>query len=348
MGSFTWDLMFIKEVRMKRKWLVLIGLLMLMDSLGENQNAYTVNERLGRGINLGNMLEAPRDRAWERFDVAYFDIIKKAGFSSVRIPVRWSDYAAEEAPYTIDPDFIRRVDTIIEEAIKCKLIVILNVHHYKEFMVEPSAHAERLLRLWEQLAVRYRNAPRALCFEVLNEPVGNVTQDFWNHVQNDAIDLIRRTNPERIIFVAPLGWNQIHFLRNLELPSRDQNLIASVHFYEPFEFTHQGASWVKNEIPVGTPWMGSDDERGKLLASLDEAARWSKEHNIPINVGEFGAYSKADMASRVRWTGFLCREMEKRGFSWNYWEFCSSFGAYDLDAGAWRPELLAALIPVDE
>ena len=84
------------------------------------------------------------------------------------------------------------------------------------------------------------------------------------------------------------------------------------------------------------------------MAGLDEAARWSKEHNIPINVGEFGAYSKADMASRVRWTEFLCREMEKRGFSWNYWEFCSGFGAYDLDVGAWRAELLEALIPADE
>jgi len=337
-----------KKITVKRVLLVLFGLLTVINSSGKTSNAYTMNERLGRGINLGNMFEAPRQRAWERFDVAYFDIIKKAGFTSVRIPVRWSDYAAKEAPYTIDPQFIKRIDTIIEEAIKRELIVILNIHHYQEFMVEPSEHAERLLRLWEQLAVRYRNAPRALCFEVLNEPVGNVTQDVWNRVQNDAIQLIRKTNPERIIFVAPLGWNRIHFLKNLELPSRDQNLIASVHFYEPFRFTHQGASWVEKTIPIGTAWMGSDEERDEILADLDEAARWSKEHNIPINVGEFGAYSKADMASRVRWTGFLCREMEKRGFSWNYWEFCSGFGAYDLDVGAWRAELLAALIPADE
>lgn len=121
-------------------------------------------------------------------------------------------------------------------------------------------------------------------------------------------------------------------------------MIASVHFYEPFDFTHQGASWV-DAIPVGTPWTGSDEEQAELLGDLDEAVRWSKEHNIPINVGEFGAYSKADMKSRVCWTAFLCREMEKRDFSWNYWEFCSGFGVYDPDTQAWRTDLLNALVP---
>ena len=67
-------------------------------------------------------------------------------------------------------------------------------------------------------------------------------------------------------------------------------------------------------IPVGTPWTGSDEEQAELLGDLDEAVRWSKEHNIPINVGEFGAYSKADMKSRACWTAFLFREMEKARF----------------------------------
>jgi endoglucanase len=309
-------------------------------------DAFYWNSQIGRGINMGNMMEAPREGAWlERLQENYFDLIKEVGFSSVRIPVRWSAHAAEEAPYTIDAKFLKRVDEIVEQALTRDLIVILNIHHYREFMEDPEVHEDRLLGIWKQLSEHYSNQPKALCFEILNEPTNKVTPEIWNRVQNKAIRLIRETNPDRIIFVAPLGWNRIHHLKNLELPSHDRNLIASVHFYEPFGFTHQGARWVEHHIPTGRKWTGTDEEKAEMIADLDEAVRWSKENNIPINIGEFGAYSKADMESRARWTAFLCRAMEKRNMSWNYWEFCSSFGVYDPDDKVWREELLEALIP---
>lgn len=319
---------------------------MSSNAVGNMQDAFEINSRIGRGINLGNMLESPKKRAWGvKLEEHYFDLIKEAGFNSVRIPCRWSDYAAEEAPYQIDPDFLARVDLAVEQALSRGLIVILNIHHYHEFMEDPEGHTDRVMGIWKQLSEHYKDQPRALCFEVMNEPTNKVTPEIWNRIQNDAIRLIRKTHPDRVIFVAPLGWNRIHHLKNLELPSNDRNLIASVHFYEPFKFTHQGARWVDRDIPVGTEWKGTEEQKAELLADLDEAVRWSKENNIPINVGEFGAYSKADMESRVRWTAFLCREMEKRDMSWNYWEFCSSFGVYDPHAEAWRKPLLKALIP---
>ena len=318
-------------------------------SNAKEKDAFAMNAQIGRGVNMGNMLEAPREGAWfASLKEPYFDLIKEAGFSSVRIPVRWSAHASEEAPYTIDPKFLKRVDRAVEQALARDLIVILNIHHYREFMEDPESHEARMLAIWEQLAEHYRNQPRALCFEVLNEPTNKVTPEIWNRVQNKALKLIRETNPDRIIFVAPLGWNRIGHLNALELPFNDQNLIASVHFYEPFWFTHQGARWVKQDIPVEKRWLGTDEQKAELLADLDEAVRWSKEHNIPINVGEFGAYSKADMESRARWTSFLTREFEKRDMSWNYWEFCSSFGVYDPDAAEWRKLLLNALIPEGE
>jgi len=62
-------------------------------------------------------------------------------------------------------------------------------------------------------------------------------------------------------------------------------------------------------------------------------------------LGEFGSYFKADMASRGRWTGFIAREAEARGFAWIYWEFCSGFGIYDREAKQFYEPLLKALIP---
>ncbi|MFK5921261.1 MAG: hypothetical protein QM496_03725 [Verrucomicrobiota bacterium] len=61
-------------------------------------------------------------------------------------------------------------------------------------------------------------------------------------------------------------------------------------------------------------------------------------------MGEFGAYNRADTASRVRWMAFVKSEAHKKNFSWAYWEFCSSFGLYDLKTKKWRGELLSALI----
>ena len=62
-------------------------------------------------------------------------------------------------------------------------------------------------------------------------------------------------------------------------------------------------------------------------------------------MGEFGAYSKADITSRALWTDFVAREAERHGFAWAYWEFCSGFGVYDKNAKQWNEPILKALIP---
>jgi endoglucanase len=64
-----------------------------------------------------------------------------------------------------------------------------------------------------------------------------------------------------------------------------------------------------------------------------------------VNVGEFGAYSKADMQSRALWTEFVARTAEANGMSWHYWEFIAGFGVYNSDANDWNYPLLYALIP---
>jgi endoglucanase len=78
---------------------------------------------------------------------------------------------------------------------------------------------------------------------------------------------------------------------------------------------------------------------------MDEATEWGQRHSLPIWMGEFGAYSRADNESQLLWTAFVTREAEARGISWAYWEFGAGFGVYDRAARRWRPDLLEALIP---
>jgi endoglucanase len=309
-------------------------------------DAIAANARLGRGINLGNALEAPKEGDWGvTLQADYFKTIKEAGFATVRLPVKWSAHAAAEAPYTIDAKFAERVDWAIDQALANKLNVIVDFHHYDEMNADPDGHLPRLEGLWEQIAARYKDRPRGVYFEVYNEPNGKLVGAKWNAAAGRVLAVVRKTNPTRPVIVGPGKWNGIGALDDLELPADDHNLIVTVHYYDPFHFTHQGASWVKGADQwKGTEWSGSDDERAAVKKALSKAAEWGKAHDRPMFLGEFGAYEAGDMASRARWTKCVSREAEKAGMSWAYWEFCSGFGAYDPKAGAWREALKAALV----
>jgi endoglucanase len=298
-----------------------------------------------RGINIGNALEAPREGEWGVYiRDEYFRIIKEAGFDTVRIPIKWSAHAEINPPYRIDGDFFKRVDWVVNKSLEQNLITIINIHHYEEIMQDPLNHRNRSIALWRQISEHYKDYPETLYFELLNEPYGELTDEKWNELVQEAVETIRETNPSRKIIIGPTGWNSIYNLKGLEIPE-DDNIIVTFHFYTPFEFTHQGAEWVSPSPAVGRKWLGTEAEKKTILDELNMAVQWAAQHgNIPLLMGEFGAYSKADMDSRVRWTRFVAREAEKRGIAWCYWEFCAGFGAYDPDKGEWRIDLLNALI----
>ncbi|MCJ7776921.1 MAG: glycoside hydrolase family 5 protein [Sedimentisphaerales bacterium] len=308
------------------------------------------NKRIGRGINLGNALDAPNEGEWGvTLKEEYFKIIKEAGFDSVRIPIRWSAHALENAPYTIEKSFFDRVDWAIENALKNDLYVILNIHHYLEIMEDPANHQERFYALWEQIAEHYKDYPDSVLFELINEPDGKLSR-VWNETFKKALAIVRKSNPHRTVVIDPAEDSVIKLLKKLDIPKEERDVIVSVHYYTPLEFTHQGAEWVgeKSTAWLGTTWTGTEKEKVAITKAFDEAAAWSKENNRPINLGEFGVYEKADMDSRANWTEFVVKSAVERGWSFSYWEFCSGFGAYDQETNTWRKPLLNALIPSEK
>lgn len=309
--------------------------------------AFAATRALGRGVNLGNALEAPNEGEWGlTLQAEYFDLVQQAGFNSVRIPVRWGAHAGTEAPYTIDPAFLARVDQVIDWALERNLVVILNIHHYAPQTRTLSQKVERLSAIWDQIARHYQNYPPELLFELFNEPDNTLSASRWNEIAAEVLGVIRASNPERNVIIGGVNWNAYDQLQFLDLPASDPHLIATFHYYLPFEFTHQGAEWAEgSEAWLGTPWEATAAEQAALRAHFDEVAAWASAHQRPVLLGEFGAYSKAEMESRVRWTAFVAREAEKRGFAWSYWEFGAGFGIYDPVRRAWREPLLKALIP---
>jgi endoglucanase len=309
-------------------------------------DAFAANRRLGRGINLGNALEAPKEGDWGlMLEADYFRIIKQAGFASVRVPIKWSAHARTESPYEIDSNFCRRIDWVLDQAAKNDLNAIINVHHYDEIFREPETHQARLAGLWRQISKRYKERPETVYFELLNEPQGKLTDERWQEMITPLLEVIRADNPKRMIIVGPGHWNGIGSLPTLRLPERDQRLIVTFHYYSPFEFTHQGASFVKGADKwKGRTWTATAEQKNALRGDFDKAATWAMKANRPLFLGEFGAFSAAPQDSRATWTRAVCREAERLDFSWTYWEFASGFGAYDRRTQTWNTPLLDAMM----
>tara|TARA_R110000868_G_scaffold306734_1_gene567971 strand:+ start:4019 stop:5053 length:1035 start_codon:yes stop_codon:yes gene_type:complete len=302
------------------------------------------NIALGRGINLGNALEAPNEGEWGVvLKAEWFTFIKNAGFNSVRIPIKWSAHTIDEDPFTINEEFFSRVDWAIEQALKNDLMVIINMHHYDEIFVTPAQESEKFLSIWEQISLRYKNQPKELLFEILNEPHGDLTADLWNQLLPLGLAEIRTHNPYRTVVIGAAEWGGVPGLLKLDIPE-DGNLIVTVHYYEPFQFTHQGASWVDGaDAWLGTSWDGSSSEVSAVENHFQTIVDWGEDRGVPINIGEFGAFSAADSPSRGRWTESIVRFALENNMSYHYWEFASGFGIFNPNTGAWDQELLRAL-----
>ena len=180
---------------------------------------------------------------------------------------------------------------------------------------------------------------------MLNEPSGKLTPALWNDYLAEALALIREKNPTRTVIVGPGFWNSIDHLTELKLPAADRNLIVTVHYYTPMDFTHQGAAWADRKDKLGVNWLGTAEEVRAIQNDFDQAARWAKQHDRPLFLGEFGAYDKAPMESRARYLASVTRAAEQRGWSWAYWQFDSDFILYDIGRDSWIEPIRRALIP---
>lgn len=305
---------------------------------------------LGRGVNLGNCFEAPKPGEWGvTYQPEFPRLIKAAGFDHIRIPSKWSAHAGNEPPYTIAPEYFALLDQAVDQSLAAGLKVVLNIHHFDELDRDPESSRPKLLALWKQLAEHYRDRSQDLYFELNNEPHDKLTTAAWNAMLPAILKEVRATNPDRFVIIGPGMWNNVNELARLELPADDRRLIATFHYYEPFHFTHQGAEWAEGSDQwLGQTWTATPEQLKRLRDDFDKASRWAKDQSRPIYLGEFGAYQKAPLDSRVTWTNAIAREAEARGFAAAYWEFAAGFGVYDRQTKDWRAPLLKALIPTSQ
>jgi endoglucanase len=331
------------------KGLVLIGFLAAATTAGRGggapADAFEQNRRLGRGVNILGYDPIWTSKGKARFKESYFRTIRDGGFDSVRINLH--PFGHMDSSFRLDEAWLGTLDWAIRGATEAGLAVVLDLHEYNAMAADPAGGKAKFLTFWKQVAPRYKDAPPSVLFEIMNEPALAFTADLWNAWFPEALAVIRETNPDRTVVIGPPAWNSLFALNELRLPLSDRNIIVTVHYYLPMPFTHQGAPWTPEFKNLsGVEWNGTEVEQRAIRQHFEIARKWAEEEKRPIFLGEFGAYEKADMASRARYTSGVARAAESLGWSWAYWQFDSDFILYDIDKEQWVEPIHKALTPL--
>ena len=183
-------------------------------------------------------------------------------------------------------------------------------------------------------------------------------------MQESLVAAIRRGAPLNTIIVTGEKWGGIDGLLELK-PLADRNVIYSFHWYDPFTFTHQGASWagptqaLLSDIPypsspsavqsavaaIADPKArdqvvryGSESwNETRVRAGLARAAEWAAANHVPVFCGEFGVYRKvAPPKDRLRWISDVRRSLESLGIGWCMWDYETDFGLITFSEPGWR------------
>ncbi len=309
-----------------------------------------------KGINLTNWFQAGSTRQiqFAKYTKDDFVRIKSLGCDVIRLPINLHFMTNGAPDYVIDPLLFEFMDLVVDWAEELKIHLLLDNHTF-----DPNANTEVsvesiLLKVWPQMAAHYKNRSNYVYFEVLNEPHG-ITTAVWCQIQQRVIDAIRAIDTKHTIVVGASGYNSYNELKNMPVYS-DNNLIYTFHFYDPFMFTHQGATWTSymqdiSGVPFpydaarmpATPtstkgtWVESSMNNYKndgtvtaVKQLIDIAVNFKTSRNVNVFCGEFGVYiPNSPHTDRVYWYDVVRKYLEEKGIPWTSWDYQGGFGLFE-------------------
>ena len=341
---------------MKKRFLhlfsLMLAVLMLIPCVGSAEEAEAVDNGvmregltaleatrlMGNGINLGNTLEACDNNVGIKMNAplsyethwgqpkttqAMIDGMKAAGFDTIRIPVAWMTNATHlyEGDYTIDADYMDRVEEVVRYARKAGMYVIINDHWdggwYGMFGSE-SAETRALAMeaykgMWQQIAERFRDYSDYLIFESANEELGGRFDEnsplycsdsvvtylndderyaLTNEINQTFVDVVRATggnNATRFLLIAGYSTDIDQTCDDrFQMPKDtvDSKLMVSVHYYDPWSYC--GAS----SAVSATKW-GKVSDYEYMDQQLAKMTKFT-EAGYGVVIGEYGALPCSD------------------------------------------------------
>lgn len=298
--------------------------------------------------------------------------IAQTGFKTVRIPVCFGAWASIHSPYRWEaPEYLAAPDSLISWALANNLNVLIDLHHVEfDGSICGADSTARIVWLWEQIAQRYKNTdPERVLFELRNEP-HDITAAAWRAQATQLIQTVRAIAPNHTLIVGFHDWNGRDALVKSE-PFADPNIIYTFHFYDPFIFTHQGATWAGSGLPdlkdvpfpansttkITVPtaakgtWIegainnyANEATYDVIYRNLETAKTWSTAKNVPVFLGEFGSYNlNADADSRCRHAEAIYVALSKLQIPSAWWEWDGGFSMFSKGTTQLMPCMKEAL-----
>ncbi|HEX3968982.1 MAG TPA: cellulase family glycosylhydrolase, partial [Edaphobacter sp.] len=296
-------------------------------------------------------------------------LIHHLGFDHIRISIDAEPLLAWQRKQDNGIAFIGELDAVVKLAIQEDLAVIIDIHpqsRYKQSLLQGDEPVKRFAMLWSALAAHFAPLnPDYIFFEIMNEPEQPDTFR-WQGIQSSVAQQIRTVAPDNTIIACGARWSGLEDLLALQ-PLALPDIIYTFHDYEPFAFTHQGATWTDPAVqPLrDVPYPSTPENVEKNLeqeptlagqfyveqyglarwdahridVTLSFAERWSQLHYAPVYVGEFGVHRPyAEPAMRAQWLRDMRTMLEKHRLGWAMWDYQDNFGAVIKKDGHTAPD----------
>lgn len=329
---------------------------------------------MGAGWNLGNTMDADGgETAWGNpvTTKEMIDEVRNAGFNTLRIPTTWDRHMGEAPDYTVDEEWINRVEEIVGYALENDMYVILNTHHETKWIKPQYDGLEdvkvQFTALWTQIAEHFKDYGDHLIFEGLNEPRIEGGTNEWNGGTEEGRDCLNQLNAVFVETVRKTGGNNdtrtllittfaaqpaASGINALTIPD-DEHIGVSIHAYTPYRFTYDS---------VGESWNTAvfDDscaaEIDRLFESLNNTF---VSKGIPVIITEYGSVSKmidrdwriSNSDEAAKWAAHYISTAEKYGIPCVWWDngYHSSgnelFGIFNRRELTWyEPKIVEAII----
>lgn len=317
---------------------------------------------LDKGVCLRNWLEEERKFSSFEYDEERIKEFAEMGFKSLKMPIDLDLYVknreavlAGTAEFELDSLIYTPLDSMANWSKRYGLSLTVDYHQYDGSLngesVTDSAYKKLASECWKVVATHFSKDSREdIFFELTNEPgiSENVKSSDWRVLAQQMLDSIRVVDSTHTVIFGDSRWYDIDSLVAGDLFD-DDNLIYAFHFYEPFVFTHQGASWAdmgssKNVkfpykqdewsaeyshfgIEKSEEWVQEsfgnyygDGNKNSMYNQVAVVKKWAVEKNVAIACNEFGAYGrKADNQSLMNYFDTITSIFRELEIPWQLW-----------------------------
>jgi aryl-phospho-beta-D-glucosidase BglC (GH1 family) len=316
-------------------------------------------ERLAKGANICQWFRFVRRSEAEHFGNYISEpeakLMRKMGLTHVRLCLQ-PKVIMDQNSGIVQEENGRFVTAAIERFHDAGLLVLIDIHNEDRQAELNPTWQDAFVRFWSEFAVRLKHFdPDLTMLEIINEPVFSGREAEWNEFNVRLASAIRQNAPEHTIITSGPNWGGIDGLRRLRLLD-DRNVVYSFHCYDPFAFTHQGATWAGPDVkPLrGVPYPSSPEavapllanleqypsskkmlenygkqkwDKAKLAARVKEGIEWGAQNKVPLYCGEFGVFPPyAKPEHRANWFQDFGQVLAESQIGWAVWGWDEGFG----------------------